>query len=363
MPDPPRLTNALPSGATIGFLGGGQLARMMAMAAARLGYQTIVLDPADPCPAAQVCSAQIVGAYDDTAALDELADRCDVITYEFENVPAVAAQRLGDRTPLHPNGRALEVSQDRLVEKEFLRSIGLDTAPFAAVSNAGELGEALRSFRGGAVVKTRRFGYDGKGQLRVLPGDDVPDPVAELGSDELIAEGFIDFVAEISVIAARSLAGETRCFEPARNEHRAGILASSTVPSGLDRAVLERAMDGAERLLRSLDYVGVLGLEYFVLADGTLMANEFAPRVHNSGHWTELVCPVDQFEQHIRAVTGHPLGDVSSSACEMINLIGDDVDRLGELVADGSWRVHLYGKNEVRPGRKMGHATRRLSTD
>ncbi len=335
---------------------------MMAMAAARLGYRTIVLDPSNPCPAAQVCNDQIVGAYDDPAALDELAERCDVITYEFENVPASSASRLAQRTVLHPNERALAVSQDRLVEKEFLRSIDIETAPFAAVSAPGDLDVAFTEVGDDLVVKTRRLGYDGKGQLRVGVGQAPPDIVAALGSDALIAEGLVDFQAEISVIGARSMSGEVRCFEPAMNTHRDGILVSSTVPAGLDRVIVDRAIAQTERLLHALDYVGVLGLELFVLPDGSLLANEFAPRVHNSGHWTELACRVDQFEQHIRAVTGHPLGAPDALPCEMINLIGDDISRVADLVASGEWRVHHYGKAEIRPGRKMGHATRLRSS-
>ncbi len=329
------------------------------MAAARLGYRTIVLDPAGPCPAAQVCNSHIVGAYNDPAALDRLANQCDVVTYEFENVPAEAAERLATATTLHPNQQSLAVSQDRLVEKEFLRSVGIDTAPFRPVSSVLEIQEAVDSFGGEAIIKTRRFGYDGKGQVRVR-GSAPDDVVDSMGSSALIAEGVVEFVAEISVIAARSIAGDISCFEPARNTHRDGILVSSSVPADVSRDVVGRALDHARGLLTALDYVGVLGLELFVMADGTVLANEFAPRVHNSGHWTELACDVDQFEQHIRAITGHPLGDPEAVACEMINLIGSDVDRVPELVADGGWRVHMYGKAEVRPGRKMGHATRRV---
>ncbi len=335
---------------------------MLGMAAARLGYRTIVLDPSDACPATQVCSDQIVGAYDDPAGLDALSARCDVITYEFENVPASAARRLAERTVLHPNEQALAISQDRLVEKEFLRSIDIETAPFVAVSAPGDLSVAFADIGDDLVVKTRRLGYDGKGQVRVSVGEAPSDVVALLGSDALIAEGLIDFQAEISVIGARSMSGEVRCFEPAMNTHRDGILVSSTVPAGLDRVIVDRAIAHTERLLHALDYVGVLGLEVFVLSDGSLLANEFAPRVHNSGHWTELACRVDQFEQHIRAITGHPLGAVDALPCEMINLIGDDVGRVADLVASGEWRVHHYGKAEIRPGRKMGHATRLRSS-
>lgn len=347
----------LPTGSTIGILGGGQLARMLAMAAARLGYHTVVLDPADPCPAAQVCDRQIIGAYDDPTALDELAAATSVVTYEFENVPAAAARRLSERIDLHPNERALATSQDRLDEKRFLQSVGIATAPFHAVDDLASVNAAVQALGGEAIVKTRRLGYDGKGQLR-LAGPTTADQLKSLGSDQLIAEGVVPFEAEISVIVARSIDGDVRCFEPARNTHADGILVRSEVPSGLEPEVSALAQQYATTLITELDYVGVLGLELFVMADGSMVANEYAPRVHNSGHWTELACSVDQFEQHIRAITGLPLGDPTSSPCEMINLIGDDVEQVPGLLADGTWRVHLYGKAEVRSGRKMGHATR-----
>lgn len=349
--------SALPLGSTIGILGGGQLARMLAMAAARLGYHTVVLDPADPCPASQVCDRQIVADYDDPAALDELAASASVVTYEFENVPAETARLLSSRVALHPNERALAVSQDRLAEKQFLQSVEIDTAPFQPVGNLASVNEAVSSLGGEAIIKTRRLGYDGKGQLR-LSGPATAQDLEALGSSELIAEGVVPFVAEVSVIAARSLDGAVRCFEPVRNTHRDGILVASEVPSRLAPEVTRLATAHATTLITALDYVGVIGLELFVLADGSIVANEYAPRVHNSGHWTELACSVDQFEQHIRAITGQPLGDPSSAPCEMINLIGDDVDRVPALLLDGGWRVHLYGKAEVRAGRKMGHATR-----
>jgi len=330
---------------------------MLAMAAARLGYHTVVLDPADPCPAAQVCDRQIVAAYDDPDALDELAELASVVTYEFENVPAEAARRLSEQVALHPNERALATSQDRLDEKRFLQAVGIATAPFHAVSDLASVNAAVEALGGEAIVKTRRFGYDGKGQLR-LTGPATGQQVDGLGSEELIAEGIVPFVAEISVIAARAVDGDVRSFEPARNTHTDGILVRSEVPSGLGAEVAERAAAHAATLISALDYVGVLGLELFVLGDDSIVANEYAPRVHNSGHWTELACSVDQFEQHIRAVTGLPLGDTAGSPCEMINLIGTDVDRVPGLLAEGAWRVHMYGKSEVRAGRKMGHATR-----
>lgn len=352
----------LPTGATVGIIGGGQLGRMLALAASRFGYRVVVLEPTPDCPAAQVANHQLVAPYGDGDALAELADRCDVVTYEFENVPLDAARRLEPLVPLRPGPEALRVAQDRLTEKRYLRSVGLGTAPFAAIDGSDDVAPALAEVGLPAIVKTRRLGYDGKGQLR-LDGDrhDRPAPAEvfdQLGGVPLIVEGFVDFEREISVVAARSVAGEIRAFAPAANEHEGGILRRSVVPAGVAPDTVALAQAAAADLLQSLDYVGVIGLELFVLADGSILANEFAPRVHNSGHWTELACPTDQFEQHIRAVTGHRLGDQAERPCEMVNLIGDDLDRWPELVADGGWRVHLYGKPEVRPGRKMGHATR-----
>lgn len=358
------------TGSTIGIVGGGQLGRMLAMAAARLGFRVVILEPDVAAPAAQVANEHIVAAYDDEGALDRLAAQCDVVTYEFENVPGPAAERLAAAVELAPGVRPLAVSQDRLLEKDFVNSIGLETAAYRPVDSQDELeSAALELFAAGAagaIAKTRRFGYDGKGQLRLTApaaGDDqvavIPsDGFAQLGSVPSIVEGFIDFDCEISVICARGRDGSIACYPPARNEHRDGILASSVVPSGVSDALEAEAQDVAARLAEALEYVGVLGVELFVLPDASIVVNEFAPRVHNSGHWTELVCDVDQFEQHIRAISGLPLGATTARPCEMRNLIGDDVDDVPALLADGSWRVHLYGKSETRPGRKMGHATR-----
>ncbi|MEM9562654.1 MAG: 5-(carboxyamino)imidazole ribonucleotide synthase [Actinomycetota bacterium] len=349
----------LPTGATVGIIGGGQLGRMLALTAARFGYRVVVLEPDVDCPAAQVANEHLVAAYDDPDALATLAERCHVVTYEFENVPLTAARTLTTQVVLRPGPEALRVAQDRLVEKEFLRSIGLGTASYAPISRADDVGPVLGAIGRPCIVKTRRLGYDGKGQLRLDESSRVPtDLYDHLGGVPLIAEGFVDFVCEISVITARSVGGEIRSFTPAANEHRNGILRRSVVPADVSPATREAAATAGATLIEALDYVGVLGLELFVLDDGSILANEFAPRVHNSGHWTELVCPSDQFEQHIRAVTGHPLGDPTSAPCEMVNLIGDDLDGWTELVASGDWQVHLYGKGEVRPGRKMGHATR-----
>jgi 5-(carboxyamino)imidazole ribonucleotide synthase len=344
---------------TIGIIGGGQLGRMLAMAAARLNFRTIILEPQEDCPAAQVANEQITAPYDDPAALAELAARCDVVTYEFENVPVSAAEALQRSVPVHPPAKALEVAQDRLAEKRFLNGCGIETARFHAVDSQADLEAALADFGGKGVLKTRRLGYDGKGQ-RVFrsPEDDPAGAFEALGSVPLILESFVPFDREISIIAARSGQGTVSCYDPAENVHRNGILHSSTLPARISGETASVARESAEKLLAALDYVGVIGMEFFVLADGTLIANEIAPRVHNSGHWTEAACIVSQFEQHIRAVAGLPLGNPRRhSDCVMTNLIGDDILDLPGWLKKKDVFVHLYGKTESRPGRKMGHVT------
>jgi len=347
---------------TIGIIGGGQLGRMLAMAAARLNFRTVILEPQADCPAAQVANDQIVAAYDDPRALERLAEVSDLITYEFENVPVAAAERLAASRPVFPPPKALEVAQDRLVEKRFLNGCGIATAHFHAVDSQDDLDAALADFDGIGVLKTRRLGYDGKGQ-RVFRStkDDASGAYAALGGVPLILESFVAFDREISVIAARSADGTTACFDAAENVHRNGILFTSTVPASVGQATAEAANKAATAILDALGYVGVIGVEFFVLADGSVVANEIAPRVHNSGHWTEAACVVSQFEQHIRAIAGLPLGDPSRhSSCVMQNLIGDEIDDLAGLLAEPDVLVHLYGKSEARAGRKMGHFTRLL---
>ncbi len=309
-----------------------------------------------------MAGCHLVGAYDDAALLADLASRCDVVTYEFENVPEAAVAALVELVPVRPDGRALSTAQDRLVEKTFLTDIGIPIAPFLAVDSQADLVDAVARLGGRAVVKTRRLGYDGKGQARVdtVSGDPLPDDLyASLGSVPLVAEGLVDFVAEVSVIVVRSAVGEVRCYDPVRNVHGDGILRTSTVPAAVAEPTTDAALDAARRLVEALDYVGVLGLELFVLDDGSVLANEFAPRVHNSGHWTEAACVVSQFEQHVRAVSGLPLGSTHRWAdASMTNLIGDDIDTVPLLLAEPDAMVHVYGKSESRPGRKMGHVTR-----
>jgi 5-(carboxyamino)imidazole ribonucleotide synthase len=344
---------------TIGIIGGGQLGRMLAMAAARLNFRTIILEPQVDCPAAQVANGQIIAAYDDPAALEQLAAECDVVTYEFENVPVSAAEMLARALPVYPPPKALAVSQDRVREKQFLNGCGIETARFHAVDSQEQLEQALADFSGKGVLKTRRLGYDGKGQ-RVFKdeNDNAADAYAALGGVPLVLESFVAFEREISIIAARGTDGTIACYDPAENIHRQGILHTSTVPASINGATAEAARLAATAILTALGYVGVIGVEFFVLADGTLIANEIAPRVHNSGHWTEAACVVSQFEQHIRAVTGLTLSDgARHSDCVMQNLIGDDIDDLPAWLAKPNTLIHLYGKTEARPGRKMGHVT------
>jgi 5-(carboxyamino)imidazole ribonucleotide synthase len=287
------MSRPLAPGATIGIIGGGQLGRMLAMAAARLGYRVVVLEPQTDCPAAQLASRQIVAAYDDAAALDELARSADIITYEFENVPVEAANRLASGVPVFPPPQALEISQDRVTEKTFLNAHGISTAAFRAVDNDGDIAAALDAFGGSGVLKTRRLGYDGKGQKVIRPGeaDDLEGTYAAMGGVPLILEELVPFDLEISVIAARGRDGSVAAYDPARNVHREGILRSSTVPAGVPDGIAEEARGASFALLQALDYVGVIGVEFFVTADGRVLANEFAPRVHNSGHWTEVATP------------------------------------------------------------------------
>lgn len=353
------MANPLPPGSTIGIIGGGQLGRMLAMAAARLSYRTIILEPQADCPASQVANRQVVAAYDDAGALAELADACDVVTYEFENVPVDAAERLDEAVSVFPPPYALEVSQDRLVEKTFLNDIGVPTARFAAIDDDAALARELAAMGGKGVLKTRRMGYDGKGQLVLDNPANLAGTFAAMGGVPLILEQFVPFEREISVIAIRDQDTNLACYEPAVNVHRNGILHTSTVPGGVSLEEADAAYINAGMILESLDYVGVIGVEFFVLADGSLLVNEIAPRVHNSGHWTEAACAVSQFDNHIRAVAGLPVGSTGRhSDAVMENLIGDDIDRVPALAAENDMMIHLYGKAEARPGRKMGHFTR-----
>jgi 5-(carboxyamino)imidazole ribonucleotide synthase len=352
------MTSSLPQGATIGILGGGQLGRMLSVAAARLGFRSHVFEPAANPPAAHVADRVTTAGYDDAAALAAFAASVDVITYEFENIPTAALDLLEAAKPIRPNRRALAVSQDRIAEKDFLTGLGLSVAPYGAVDNLDDLRAALGRIGAPAILKTTRLGYDGKGQARLRTAEDAEAAFAAMGGAAAVLEGFVNFSHEVSVIAARGIDGAVACYDPGENVHRDGILHTTTVPARLSAAQRADAVLIAARILNALDYVGVMGVELFVTPQG-LLVNEIAPRVHNSGHWTQNGCAVDQFEQHIRAVAGWPLGDGNRYAdVVMENLIGDDVLRVPQIAGERNAALHLYGKAEARPGRKMGHVNR-----
>lgn len=347
-------------GSTIGIIGGGQLARMLCMAAARLGFKTIVLEPQQNCPAAQVANHHIAAAYDDKHALQFFAERADVVTYEFENLPIAAVDFISQSTRVSPCSKALAVSQDRVGEKAFLNQSGIKTTPWCAIDNVEELDAALLKFKRG-ILKTRRFGYDGKGQIRLAESGRLTasDALSEIGHSPAIFEAMVDFTTEISVIAARDYDGYIEMFDIAENIHRQGILHQSQVPANISPKTVELAHNSAITVLNALDYVGILGVEFFVLDDDTVVVNEIAPRVHNSGHWTEAACLISQFEQHIRAVAGWPLGSPQRhSDCIMENLIGDEILQLPEIAKEPQSLINIYGKDDIRQGRKMGHVTR-----
>jgi len=352
------MTDPLPTGATIGILGGGQLGRMLSVAAARLGLRCHIFEPGANPPAGDVAHAVTTAGYDDEDALRAFAQNVDVITYEFENIPTSALDILEKIKPVRPGRKALRVSQDRLVEKAFLSDLGLQTAPFAGVDDAEDLFEAMAEIGLPAILKTRRLGYDGKGQARITTRDDAEAALADMAGQPAILEGFIAFSHEVSVIAARGETGDIACFDPGENVHRDGILRTTTVPARLSSAQRTDAVLLAAKILNKLRYVGVMGVELFVTDTG-LIVNEIAPRVHNSGHWTQQGCAIDQFEQHIRAVAGWPLGDGTRYAdVVMENLIGADMNRVPDLAKTANTAIHLYGKAEVKPGRKMGHVNR-----
>lgn len=344
----------LQAGATIGILGGGQLGRMLSVAAARLGFKACIFEPGGDCPASHVANYHFQKGYDDTDALTAFAKACDVITYEFENIPTEALDLIEAITPIHPGREALATSQDRFFEKNFLTRIGLQTAPYAAVEDAASLERAIDQIGTPAILKTRRMGYDGKGQARLMSPDDAGAALADMAGAPAVLEGFIDFSHEVSVIGTRSADGAIACFDPGENVHRDGILHTTTVPARLTPAQRTDAVLLTANILNALGYVGTMGVELFVTPGG-LIVNEIAPRVHNSGHWTQAGCTIDQFEQHIRAIAGWPLGDGSRhSNVVMENLIGADVDRLPQIATTNT-AIHLYGKAEAKPARKMGH--------
>lgn len=352
---------ALPPGSTIGILGGGQLGRMLALAAAELGFRVHIYAPEETSPAAEVASAATHAAYDDEAALIAFADAVDVVTYEFENVPGETARILSEHAPVRPGAKALTTSQDRLDEKNFLNGLGIATAPFVPVDTLEDLTVALKQLGTPAVLKTRRFGYDGKGQVKINHMDEAAAAIKALAGAPAILEGFMPFEKEVSVIAARAQDGSSAVYDVSENVHRDHILHTTTVPAVIDATLAVDARAISEHIAHGLGYVGVIGVEFFVLKEGTeprLCVNEFAPRVHNSGHWTSDACTVGQFEQHIRAVAGWPLGDPARH-CDavMTNLIGSEVDDWSTHANVPHRAIHLYGKRDARPGRKMGHIT------
>lgn len=350
----------LPPGSTLGILGGGQLGRMLALAAGRLGLDVVVLDPERDCPASRVSRRHIVAPYAQPEALAELAGLCGAVTVEFENVPAAALEVLaGLGLVVAPGPRALAIAQDRVDEKTFLNGAGAPTVAFAAAASPEEAARAAADLGGRVLIKTRREGYDGKGQAWAGSPEEAASVFGALGGRPVIVEAPAAFRRELSIIAARGRDGAMAAFPPAENVHENGILRRSTAPALLTPGAARQASEIARRVLDGLDYVGVVGIELFELPDGSLLVNEIAPRVHNSGHWTQDGAATDQFEQHVRAVAGWPLGPVHATArVEMTNLLGEEVGQWRALAADPSCRLHLYGKREARAGRKMAHVNR-----
>lgn len=354
----------LAPGATIGILGGGQLARMLAMAGARLGLKSHVFSPVADDPAFDVSAARTQADFHDEAALAAFAEAVDVVTYEFENVPARTAQVLEAHRPVRPNPKALALTQDRLVEKQFVRSLKIATADFADVQDAGALARAVAQLGRNSILKTRRLGYDGKGQTQLRDGGDLAVAFRTLGGAPCILESVVPFAKEVSVIAARGASGDFRAYDVCENTHEHHILAATEAPAEIAPETARAAIDIARRIAVAADYIGVIAVEMFVVGAGereTLVVNEIAPRVHNSGHWTLDGAITSQFEQHMRAVAGWPLGSTRRHGrVVMRNLIGDDVNAWPELAREEGACLHLYGKKETRDGRKMGHVTRIL---
>jgi len=363
MPADAPPAGGLAPGGRIGILGGGQLGRMIALAAADFGYRCHIFTPERDSPAAQVAAAATEADYADEAALAAFADAVDVVTLEFENIPVETVRFLDRRKPVRPGAEVLRITQDRLLEKRFAVAQGAGTAPFAPVGSAAELAAAAAAIPGRTVLKTRRFGYDGKGQAMVDDGPDRLDRLgaawAALGRGECVLEGFVAFEKEVSVIVARGLDGSVAAFPAVENRHRHHILDLTLYPAEIAEATRRQAETIALNLARHLDLVGTVAVEMFVTAKGEVLVNELAPRVHNSGHWTIEACATSQFHQHVRAICGLPLGSPRPhSNAAMKNLIGEDARAFGRLVADPRNAVHLYGKTEIRAGRKMGHVTR-----
>lgn len=343
-------------GSTIGIVGGGQLGRMLARAASRMGYKTHIFTPDKDSPASHVATTTTIGAYQDTTALRAFGQSVDVVTFEFENIPAETLTMLETLVAVRPNPEVLFTTRHRLREKEFIRAQGIRTAPFAKVSTDAELQAALAQVGTPAVLKTTELGYDGKGQVVIKTVAEAADAWKKLGRTECILEGFVEFTAEASMIVARSTHGEMRCYPLVENIHQNHILHKTIAPAPFIDAHQDAAVKIAKKLAEKLNVVGLLAVELFVTGEG-LLVNELAPRPHNSGHWSMEGAPTAQFEQHIRAICGWALGDTTARNCEMINLLGDDWKQWEHYAKQPEAHVHLYGKTESRPGRKMGHVT------
>ncbi len=351
------MAKPLPPSSTIGIVGGGQLGRMLALAAAKLGLKTHVFCPETNAPAAQVATHTHIADYDDTDALNDFAAQVDVVTYEFENIPVETVAHLHKTKPVFPSIKALEVAQDRWVEKSFMRDLGLGVADFFDIASLEDLTAALAATNGTGVLKTRRFGYDGKGQWRLDAASDLAAIMAELDDQPAILESLVPFEREVSLLVARSMDGQTASYEPIENVHKNHILHTSTLPARLTEAQETHAYAMATKIANALDYVGVLAIECFV-TDDALLVNEIAPRVHNSGHLTQDACHCGQFEQHMRAVAGWPLGDPTAhSDAVMTNLLGTDADDWQKWAMQAATYVHFYGKADAKPDRKMAHIT------
>ena len=366
MPEDARHGRApLPPGSTIGILGSGQLGRMLAMAAARIGLKTHIYCEHSG-PAFDVATRTTRGGFRDEAALTAFAAEVDVVTFEFENVAVETAHHLARHVPVRPSAKALAVAQDRLEEKKFIAGLGIPVAPFRAIDGPAEITPALAGLGGPAILKSRRLGYDGKGQAAIAASDDPAAAWDRAGRASAVLEKRIAFALELSALVVRDVAGNTAFYDCPRNTHEAGILRRSVVPSGLPDGDLEHARHIAGAIAAGLDYVGLLAVEMFYLGPDAppserLMVNEIAPRVHNSGHWTIEACAISQFENHMRAVAGWPLGStLRHSDAEMVNLIGEEALDWRRLAAEPGACLHLYAKREARPGRKMGHVTRLL---
>jgi 5-(carboxyamino)imidazole ribonucleotide synthase len=351
----------LPPGSTIGILGGGQLGRMLAVAASRLGLKTHIYSDEPNAPAFDIAAQSAIGGYDDETSLAGFAANVDVITCEFENVPANALEVAGRAVPVFPSAKSFAVAQDRLAEKDFISALGVAVAPYAAVDSLGDLNKGLARVKTPALLKTRRFGYDGKGQVMIHTLCEAESAWEMIGEVPCVLEGVVRFEREVSVIAVRGQDGTVEFYDVVENVHQGGILATSRVPARISDSIVFEARNIAGKIAEALGHVGVLCVEMFEREGETphLIVNEFAPRVHNSGHWTIDGCLISQFENHVRAICGWPLGDVArQSDAVMTNLIGPDVDDWSKLAAEPGTAVHLYGKAEARPGRKMGHVTR-----